>query len=118
MRVSIPLGTPTDKRTVTGLQKALTSVVRRDKDIVTSQAIEVESETLTKADGTPFVGKMVTTPDALLDVTTRAKTTGLAIDIVAVAGNLSMPGVTTPAQGADGLLTTTTNKGTLMLRLY
>ena len=112
MRVSIPLGTPTDKRTVTGLQKALTSVVRRDKDIVTSQAMEVENDIFTKADGTPFVGKMVTTPDALLDVTTRAKTTGLAIDIVAVAGNLSIPGVTTPAQGADGLLTTATIRNT------
>ena len=71
-----------------GLQKAMTDFVRRDLDVVVNKDTYQEYGQLLKADGSLFVGQIVSSEAEL----TAATTAGSGIDLIGVKGQISLAG--------------------------
>lgn len=91
LRLGITIGRDGSTTRAAGLRKEMTSFVRRDIDVVTeSEVTLLDFGTWTKNDGTPYVGKIVTTASELASATTA----GSGIDIIGVKGQITVDGQT------------------------
>lgn len=88
IKLTVPLGHQAKRPT--GIRKAMTAPIRRDIDVVIdSESAFNNQTTLTKSDGSAFVGKIISTKEEL----DAATTLGSGIDLIGVKGQISVPGI-------------------------
>ena len=87
LQLRVPLGSEKIQK-ATGLRGALTAMVRRDIDAVTAGDDIADSNILKKADGSPYIGRIINQPLWYLRYTAGGRTDD--IDIIGISGEVKV----------------------------